>query len=151
MRSKIQKTLLFIPAVCYTLFIFYNSMQSGDASGSLSASIAAWLLRYLNNIGWNISFDTFHFFIRKLAHFTEYFILALIMHKTVSVTLSEKQQIPVSVIWGMIVPLIDEGIQHYTPGRYGSFKDVFLDMTGYFSGLLLVYLFRKYHSRVKRA
>lgn len=39
-----------------------------------------------------------------------------------------------------LVPLIDEGIQHFVPGRFGALSDVFIDMSGFFTGMVILYI-----------
>ena len=132
--------VLWIIAVLMILFIFYNSLQTGTSSGSLSETATRFLMQLVNQTGFSIDFDTFHHYVRKLAHFTEYFILGswITLSSFVSPLTKRKRLQPFPFL--IAVPLIDEGIQHFVPGRYGCFSDVLIDMSGFFTGMVCLYI-----------
>ena len=43
----------------------------------------------------------------------------------------------------MIVPLIDESIQHFVAGRYGALSDSGIDLCGFLCAVLLYHLIAK--------
>lgn len=57
--------------------IWGNSLVAGEGSGSLSAGVMEWIQGLLQSLGLPFAWVT-NFLIRKAAHFTEYFILALL-------------------------------------------------------------------------
>lgn len=130
--------LIWIIPVLFSLFIFSNSLQQGTSSGNLSAEIARFLMKFLPV---HVSFDSFHHFVRKAAHFSEYFVLALTVCLSYHIS-KEKRNLPVFLFW-FLVPSLDESIQHFVPGRYGCIQDVLLDMCGYGTCILLSFLLRK--------
>ena len=143
---QIKKYLPWILPCVFTACIFYNSLQQGTSSGNLSKEIALILMRF---IPFKIDFDSFHHFVRKLAHFSEYFVLAgtVLFAKHSS---KEKRNLPVCAFW-FLVPVIDEAIQHFVPGRYGTLKDSALDMCGFGTMLLISFLLKQLKSRSSRA
>jgi len=78
--DMLRKKYLWGLVILYVMFIFGNSLQTGEVSGSLSRKIAeaaVQLLRLFNlKIG---NFDLLHMVIRKLAHFSEFLILGLLV------------------------------------------------------------------------
>ena len=129
--------------ILYTLLIFSFSMMKGESSGGLSAKITDFLMPLFS--GLHISFETAHYLIRKLAHFAEYYILALLVSNAAKSTLPIKKAMPAIILYGLITPCIDETIQLFTDGRAGMIADVFLDMAGYFAAWATVSLLQSRH------
>jgi VanZ family protein len=130
-----RTVILWSITAVYTFLIFNNSLYTGTSSGSLSRMVSAWLLSFVNKAGFTISFDLFHHYVRKLAHFSEYFLLAVLVLTSVHLTMKRKKWMPL-LAFGLAVPLIDEAIQHFVPGRYGCLHDSLIDMSGYLCGLI---------------
>ena len=133
----------WIIVILYTLLIFSFSMMSGESSGGLSAKITNFFMPLFSGLG--ISFETAHHLIRKLAHFAEYYILALLVSNAAKSTLPIKKAMPVIILYGLIAPCIDETIQLFTDGRAGMIQDVFLDMSGYFAAWATVSFLHPHH------
>ena len=133
----------WIIAILYTILIFSFSMMSGESSGGLSAKITNFFMPLFSGLG--ISFEAAHHLIRKLAHFGEYYILALLVSNAAKSTLPIKKAMPVIILYGLITPCIDETIQFFTDGRAGMIADVFLDMSGYFAAWATLSLLRSRH------
>lgn len=132
-----KKRWLWLVVFVYIGFIFSNSLQAGESSGNLSAEIAMFLM---NTFHITLDFNAFHHFIRKLAHFSEYFVLGLLVTKAVHTScLFPNRPLNLLVFW-ILTPSIDETIQYFVPGRTAAITDVLLDMSGFFSAFLLLYL-----------
>lgn len=129
----LKKYYLWGIVFIYILFIFRNSMDTGTQSGGLSADVAAFLMRFLPV---QINFEAWHHFIRKAAHFAEYALLGILVSAAY-----RRQPLPCSqkltFVFFCLIPCIDESIQHFVPGRYGSPQDVLLDLAGYASALII--------------
>jgi len=74
-----KKHWLWIVTILWICFIFGNSLMNAELSGNTSGNLSRILFDLLMKAGITITFDAFHHFIRKLAHFTEYFILAVLV------------------------------------------------------------------------
>ena len=80
----ILKPLSFLPALCMMYLIFSFSAQTGTESGSLSYQVSKLLVLAYNkilfkgydNMTLNELIVLIHPYVRKLAHVTEYFLLA---------------------------------------------------------------------------
>lgn len=80
--------------------------------------------------------------IRKGAHFTEYFILGMLMSQTVKEAKS-KRRVLLPWVAGTLVACCDETIQLFSDGRAGRVADVLLDSSGVLCGCVLLYLLLK--------
>ena len=82
--------------------------------------------------------DRLHFLIRKGAHFSEYFVLGLLVLYAVRRTLRSLMSMALTLcaIWAT-VPGIDETIQRFVPGRAGMVRDVMIDMGGFGTAVAL--------------
>jgi len=140
------KPLSFIPALCMIYFILYMSSQEGAASSSMSYDVSKILVLAYNKIfskGYpneilNDLIHQIHPFIRKTAHFTEFFVLAI----TVAIPLYVyKIRGIFLIILGQLlctgVAFLDEYSQSFISGRVSSYRDVMIDSAGTFCGILI--------------
>lgn len=143
-----KKKWMWIIVILYIGFIFSNSLQVGETSGDLSKGITLTILNCLHHIGITIPFNTFHHFIRKLAHFSEYFVLGLLVVFAIAKQpLLQNKTINYLTFW-IIPPSLDESIQHFVPGRYGCLTDVFIDMSGFLvATILLTCILKSKHAK----
>lgn len=124
-------------AVIWTVIIFSFSIQSGEESGSLSFGITDFIHQYITLFYSNLSVETLHIIIRKSAHVIEYAILGYLY-----ADVWNQYKIPYWLfpIAGLIISLLDEAIQLYSPNRGASLIDAILfDFSGYLiSGIILL-------------
>ena len=112
--------------------IWGHSMMPGE----VSADESGFLTDFLQNLFNFTSVDTEHI-VRKCAHFFEYMILGILF--AIDMILYKKRPFcPAAVIPGLLVPQVDESIQLFTPERSGSLVDVWLDFSGYVTGMIFV-------------
>lgn len=71
--------------------------------------------------------------VRKLAHFTEFFVLGVIS----KLTFKDQNGFFKSALLGIVVASIDETIQLFVPGRAGMIKDVLIDSFGCICAVVL--------------
>lgn len=142
----VLKPLSFVPAILVMAMIFHFSSQGGTDSGALSYKVSVAVVKVVDKAldkewsGEQIAdyAERYHFYVRKLAHFTEYFILA------VSVAF------PLYVygmrgVWLVIFAgafcvgfaCFDEYHQSFVAGRIPSKRDVLIDSCGVFLGILV--------------
>ena len=78
------------------------------------------------------------YYVRKGAHFSEYFVLGLLALNAVRRTFEHPLAsiAVIGLLWAGI-PGIDETIQRYVPGRAGMLSDVMIDMSGFGLALAL--------------
>lgn len=124
--KKIIKTILF---VSWLILIYLLSAETGDQSGSLSDGILLSIAKLLKISDTKAFVDTFGFFIRKLAHFSEYFILYILTYECFKEYNCPKL-IVVSVLFCVLYASFDEFHQLFVDGRCGQLSDVIIDSSG---------------------
>lgn len=128
--TALSRRLPIPAAVIWVCFIWGNSLQPAVASSARSGSITAVLAQW-------VPWLTEHI-VRKTAHYTEYAVLGLLLAWVLYAVLREpRRHLPAVALAGLLVPLLDETIQLFVPGRSGEMRDVWLDCAGVATGLLL--------------
>lgn len=150
------KPLSFVPAIIMMYIIFSFSAQDGSTSSNLSYKVSREIVSSADHIlnleltDGQISrgISRIHYYVRKFAHLSEYFLLAV----TVSLPL---YVYGIRGIWLVLTAEIlcagfaglDEFHQLFVSGRGASVRDVAIDSCGALVGILFVrlfgYIFRK--------
>ena len=149
-RSLFPSFLLSVPVSLSAFAFFSFSAQTGESSGNLSYQISYDIVEIKSDIlSENKSSDQLayeadgiHYYVRKAAHMTEYFLLAIAISFPLYVY-------GVRGIWLMILAGIvcvgfaglDEYHQSFVDSRTPSVKDVGIDSIGAMIGVLLVQAF----------
>lgn len=136
---KIVKILLVI---FWMTIIFLFSNQKANDSSKLSDGIILKTVNIVSNITGKKYSDEevlkrFVRPVRKLAHFSIYLILGILVYLTVK-DYNIKNIILISLMICIIYSLSDEIHQLFIKGRSGEFLDVFIDSVGSFIGINLV-------------
>lgn len=145
--QKILKPLSFLPALVMMYIIYSFSAQTGEASGSLSYEISYKIIEIGNQItGTELSQKQMESYahkiehpVRKLAHMTEYFLLALAVSFPFYVYGLRGRKLMLTA--GLICVAFaagDEYHQSFVDGRGPSVKDVMIDSAGVILGTLFV-------------
>lgn len=136
MNKKTKKWLLVI---AWMILIFCFSSQPGNESNKNNE----FVVYIFNMLGINLNSilgELTNFLIRKAAHFTEYFILAILVFKAVRNDLSHNKSIIISVLVVFLYACTDEFHQSFVPGRACMFRDVMIDTSGGAVGMIITYL-----------
>lgn len=117
------------------LFIWGNSMLPGELSGAISQ----WVRDILANLfpGDTSDPNTGHGLLRKLAHFTEFACLGVLLAWLFSIL---SKPLLVALPCGFLVACMDETIQCFVPDRGPAFRDVLIDTAGVLVGMGLLFL-----------
>lgn len=140
MRKQIV-TFRSLPAIGWMGVIYTLSAQDGRTSGSLSGGLSEILLSFIQYLGIPLKEDTFHFLLRKGAHFTAYLILGLLFAYWLQAK-SLKDYL-LCLVFSFLYAASDEFHQRYVPGRSGEFRDILIDSFGALTGLSGFYLIRR--------
>lgn len=140
------KPLSFAPALIMMYLIFRFSAQTGEQSGQLSKEVSRVLVLAYNKVAGkgysnetlNLLIHQIHPLVRKLAHVTEYFALAV----TVAFPLYVYR---IRGFWLLftggtfcvLFACLDEYHQSFVAGRGPSLRDVGIDSIGIFTGILV--------------
>ena len=112
----------WIPAILIVLFIFTQSGLDSSESTAISLPIVEWIMNFFSFI----DKDTLHYFVRKAAHFSEYFLFG----GSILYAMDEDFTVARFALFCVLVPVCDETIQYFTPGRAAQLTDCLLDASG---------------------
>ena len=144
------KPLKFLPALIIMCLIFYFSAQPSDTSSEVSNTltvqfVSVWgQLTHKNWLEEQIlaHAEVLEHYVRKLAHMTEYFILAVsIAFPLYSHKIRGWRMVLFTSLFCAAFAGSDELHQAFVPGRYPSVSDVGIDSLGAFLGAAAAYLF----------
>ncbi len=148
--NKKLKFIFPVLTVACVAFIWLHSTMDGvlsaDESGGLLEVIKA-VLEFLPFVG-----GLTEHILRKLAHFTEFTTLGLLLATDTLLFLSnptKKMNIPAFA--GLLVALTDETIQFFIPGRSSQVTDVWIDFFGVCFGIVLLMIVNKYITEKRKA
>ena len=141
MFVHLNKKLPVFLTVIWICIIFSFSIQSGTKSEQVSDGLGQLIIEHstpevtekftdLSVLEWK----TFHKFIRKCAHLTEFFILGILASISTFGTNRKYKNCMIFLLCA-IVAILDEAIQLFVPGRSGQWTDVLLDCGGGLTGM----------------
>ena len=114
-------------------FIWGNSLLPGEISGAFSD----WVKNLLDVLIPGDGMDTDSGgLLRKLAHFTEFTTLGLLLSMMLRL---HQKKIRYALPWGVLAACVDETIQLFVPDRGPGLKDVGIDSCGVLTGMILLY------------
>ena len=103
-------------------------------SSNVSDSQSGIIVNFITSIFNVDNIDLLTHIIRKLAHFTEYLVLGLLMYNLVK---DKRNNIILALFICVIYAISDEIHQIYVPGRSGQITDIFIDSVGSICGILI--------------
>ena len=140
-RKKLQKFLAWLALLVWMGVIFYFSHQSGDASIQLSDGFLDSFESLFQNF---FDYYTLSYIVRKIAHFTEYFILGLLIYHLVKqYRVISKTEIIWMILFCVIYAMSDEFHQVFIGGRSPKVFDVIIDSLGSSLSILILQLLQK--------
>lgn len=142
-KSKLYAVL----AVIWGLFIFGNSLQSGETSTRMSDMVVARLPEELSFLG----LKALMILVRKSAHFCEYAVLSVLtglsfLHAGALRLKNAGNILFPCLLWAVA----DEFLQTFVEGRTGLVRDVVIDFGGILTGCALLAAGRQAVSEVRR-
>ena len=132
-RNKYHKLRFPILSLIWIMVIFSFSLQDGTRSNFQSGVITTMMQNLLLSINIDIEREMLSFIVRKTAHFANFFILGIFVKQS-AVDLKSKHPL----YWVCIVPIVDETIQSFVPGRVMALTDMVIDLAGIFAGVFFV-------------
>ena len=155
MRCSVKERRLIVIRIVLTVltvamigFIFSNSMADADDSSEQSGALLRWINGVLRSVGLG---ELSEHFIRKTAHFTEYFVLGALLSATAFAYLRRRGRMLCAALpAGLAVAVIDELIQLSSAGRSCEIGDMALDFCAVLAASLLVMLIPYRHDRKKK-
>ena len=128
-KTNRRRLLAGIVAFMWLGFIWGNSMLPGADSAAVSGFLGELLAKMFGPKVLEAAF-----FLRKLAHFTEFSILGGVLTWNAGLWPVSSS---VPVLTGLLAAMADETIQLFSLGRASMVQDVWIDFAGVLAGLLL--------------
>jgi VanZ family protein len=124
------------PVVAWAALIFVASTSafSGENTGAVVIPVLAWLFPHADPV----TLRAAHAVIRKLAHFGEYWVLAVLLVRALRGDAPWSPRFAVeAIVLTALYAATDELHQRFVPGRTPAVTDVFIDTFGAASGQVL--------------
>lgn len=138
-RTRALRRLLPVLDLLWIAVIFGRSLQSAPASSAESGAV----LELIQRLAPRVSDHT----VRKLAHFSEFFVLGSLLWATARLWRRPQWQ---ALLPASAVAALDESIQRFVPGRSGEVRDALLDLLGAVCAVLLCSLVLRRRSKARR-
>lgn len=153
MRTGWQKTWVRIVTTLLTaavmLMIFFFSTENAEQSDNTSGRISLTIIRMIHPEYERLSeslqreiYDATQRIVRKIAHFSEYFMLGFLARLCLESWFGKRERKNrmlafTSIGAGLAYACSDELHQMYVAGRAGAWTDVLVDGSGVISGAML--------------
>lgn len=137
-----KKTFIILMIIYYSFIIWSFSSHPAEVSAKESKSITGIIydkfavhIEKFSDMGKDVFVSNTDSFIRKCAHFTLFFIFALIISMYVDCFNMDKVVFLLAVfLTGVIFAVSDEIHQLFVPGRGCQMRDVLIDSNGVLAG-----------------
>ncbi len=159
-RKTVIIVLMWTAVLLWSTVIFLMSSQTGEESSQTSGGLTAKLVTVLfpdfdskDAAAQDKIYSGVSFFVRKTAHFTEYFILAFFaffaLERSIKINNSLILSFSGSVLYAVLFAVTDEIHQTSVSGRAGRFTDVLIDSAGALTAAAICFLTVKYLEKRK--
>ena len=135
--KKCGKWVLLALTLLWCAVIWQFSLSPASESSATSGEVLVFCNDVLEKAG--TSFRLTSHTVRKLAHFTEFFVLGVL---SFAAALAHGLRLPylLSASLVLLVATVDETVQRFVPGRGPAVRDVLLDLTGGIAGAAFLWL-----------
>lgn len=155
MKRIILSVVLVAMMLGWMLLIFSMSAEPAELSTETSGNTIRKVFNFIypgfkdkSEIEKQEIIDACQHFVRKLAHFSIYTVLGILLSVNAVYHFKEKWfRILLPVSLGILYAVSDEIHQLYVPGRSGQISDVLLDSAGVLLGCILIFFISTVHKR----
>lgn len=149
MNIKLRRNIFLILVIVNCIIIFLFSNQVADDSGATSGKLVELIIKIIPQL--DAQREILHFIVRKLAHFSIYTLLGiLIMNYVLTYKRSLYQSGITSLFFGFVYAITDEIHQLFIEGRSCEFRDVCIDTLGVLTGILIVVIITKIYRKLSK-
>ncbi len=132
-----KKNINLILVIIWMILIFIMSSFNGNDSSMQSN----FIVNIISNI-FNIkNIELLSLIVRKLAHFSEYFILGILLCRYIN---DINKLSSLTLLIGTIYALSDEVHQIYVPGRSFAIRDILIDTLGIILSIIIYKIIKKH-------
>lgn len=138
---KIKRIIKVLICVIWLGMIFYNGSRPGEVSQKTSKEVIKVASKVINIKTTKIdesgiNFSDINYYVRKNAHFFQYFIFGILLCNAIrEFKLFKTSEIFLLLFILLFFPVLDELMQKYITGRTSNIFDIVIDFGG---GLLAV-------------
>lgn len=144
-QGKLWMTAV-VTAVAVMAAIVWFSSQSAAESSAISKGLAGKLMAIFPALEDVVTLSKLNHYLRKLAHFTLYFVLGCSLTGVAS-RQQKVHPVLVSILIGTVFAMTDEIHQFFSENRGPMIQDVLLDACGVAAGSIFVTLCKKLFDR----
>jgi VanZ family protein len=120
----------WLPVILWAALIsgFSTHAFTSENTSRIIVPVLHWLLPHASQA----TLDLLHHYIRKCGHFTEYFILSLLILRGIRASRRETRLAwaAITLLFVALYASLDEYHQSFVPGRTAAAGDVLIDTTG---------------------
>jgi len=135
-----KKYIDWLLVVGWMILIFVFSSQPSEVSSENNK----FVIQIFKLLGIDLSSmigTLSDFIVRKAAHFTEYFILYILLYKAINTKKNDNIKVFIgSILIVFLYACSDEFHQAFVPGRGPAFRDVMVDTCGGLTAFLIRYI-----------
>mgnify|MGYP004691719423 FL=1 len=138
-----RKLIIYIilSITCMGIIFYFSSRNTIESNSTSKNLIRNVIDKYESITGKNINKESLvtklNYPVRKLAHFSIYFLLGLVVYSLFLHT-NMKHKLLFSILTCVVYALFDEIHQLFVLGRTGQVLDVFIDSMGSIIGMLII-------------
>lgn len=156
--KKKRKYLIFVLVALFLVLatatmIYYFSSQNGEESTETSRGFTLFVLRLFNPNYDDLTVEeqldycsNLQYIVRKLAHFSEFFLLGFFLELYLDMRRYKMAPI-ISLILGVLYAFFDEWHQSFVEERGPGITDVLIDSSGVLSGILIMFVIRYFYKK----
>lgn len=144
-----KKRIIYgIFVIAWMILIFSFSSQNGEESQKTSGYFTDKVVQIISKVKMDVDIvkteEVISFLIRKMAHFSIYFVGAILIFNFVSTfSLKLRNVILLTFIIGVVYSISDEMHQLFISERAGQIRDVLIDSAGVIIATLLMGKFKE--------
>ena len=144
------RVIVFILTAAAITFAFVHSAMPASVSAEESAGVLEIIYNFLRTIG--ISAEITDHIVRKLAHFSEYTAIGMLLTSCAYSFDRFKPYRYLAYVFfaGLGTAFVDETIQLLSEGRAGMITDMWIDFSGVVLGTAIMLLFYFVYQRIRR-
>jgi len=144
MKKYIKLLLLLL---CMSAIFYFSAQPAADST--VQTNVVVDILYKIYAFVFEADRESYNEFVniwftptRKLAHFSEFAVLGILMYLNLSDRIKNKLVL-YSVLYTGLYAVSDEIHQYFVPGRYCAIKDMLIDTSGALFGIVLIHLLSK--------
>ncbi len=143
-----HKRFIFLTlSILWMALIYSMSAKTASASTEDSMFITDYIIKFFFSNPSEKLLSIAENIIRKIAHFTEYAVLSILITLTLKSFGLTFKKLALAVLISFLYAISDEVHQHFVPGRACRAFDVLIDTAGAFVGYTIIVCFQKIFKR----